>query len=157
MPLARWTIADAVTTLDRPITFLRPSIGLTTIDVADVARTIRRGWRALAICTVLGVLAALAVLVFAPPKYSASSSLVMRMGSDPSSSLISRLSGGLGDAAAGVLSSTKSPTETEIQILSSRAVIGPVVDSLRLQARITKPRGIPPARFIESLSAGGSF
>jgi hypothetical protein len=31
------TIADAVTTLDRPITFLRPSIGLTTIDVADVA------------------------------------------------------------------------------------------------------------------------
>jgi hypothetical protein len=31
------TIADAVTTLDRPITFLRPSIGLTMIDVADVA------------------------------------------------------------------------------------------------------------------------
>jgi hypothetical protein len=31
------TIADAVTTLDRPVTFLRPSIGLTTIDVADVA------------------------------------------------------------------------------------------------------------------------
>ncbi len=31
------TIADAVTTLDRPIAFLRPSIGVTTIDVADVA------------------------------------------------------------------------------------------------------------------------
>jgi membrane-associated protease RseP (regulator of RpoE activity) len=31
------TIADAVTTLDRPIAFLRPSIGVNTIDVADVA------------------------------------------------------------------------------------------------------------------------
>jgi hypothetical protein len=30
------TIADAVAMLDRPIDFLRPSIGLTTIDVADV-------------------------------------------------------------------------------------------------------------------------
>lgn len=31
------TIADAVTTLDRPIAFQRPSIGVNTIDVADVA------------------------------------------------------------------------------------------------------------------------
>src|SRR5262249_59597861 len=31
------TIADAVTTLDRPIGFTRPSIGVNTIDVADVA------------------------------------------------------------------------------------------------------------------------
>ena len=30
------TIADAVALLDRPVQFLRPSIGLTTIDVADV-------------------------------------------------------------------------------------------------------------------------
>jgi hypothetical protein len=31
------TVAEAVTTLDRPIAFLRPSIGVNTIDVADVA------------------------------------------------------------------------------------------------------------------------
>jgi PDZ domain-containing protein/PEGA domain-containing protein len=31
------TIADAVTTLDRPIAFQRPSIGINVIDVADVA------------------------------------------------------------------------------------------------------------------------
>lgn len=128
-----------------------------TIDVADVARTIRRGWRALIICTVLGVLAALAVMVFAPPKYTATSSLVVRMTTDPSASLISKLSGGLGDAAAGVLTSAKSPTETEIQILSSRAVVGPVVDSLRLQARITKPRGTAPSSFIESMALEGPF
>src|SRR5207249_2229730 len=30
------TIADAVATLDRPVTFLRPSIGVSMIDVADV-------------------------------------------------------------------------------------------------------------------------
>jgi uncharacterized protein involved in exopolysaccharide biosynthesis len=54
-------------------------------------------------------------------------------------------------------SATKSPTETEIQILSSRAVAGRVVDSLRLQARVTSPRGIPPARLIDSLAVNGSF
>ena len=42
-------------------------------------------------------------------------------------------------AAGGALSSaTKSPTETEIQILSSRAVAGRVVDSLRLQALVLR-------------------
>ena len=129
-----------------------------TIDVADLARTVRRGWRVVAGLTVLGVIGAAAVVLWAPPKYLASASVVMKMGSDPGTSLLSKLSGGLGDVAGGALSSaTKSPTETEIQILSSRAVGGRVVDSLRLQARVTAPRGIPAARLIDSLSLAGAF
>ena len=34
------SVADAIALLDRPVQFLRPSIGLTTIDVADVAGAI---------------------------------------------------------------------------------------------------------------------
>ncbi|MGE5102927.1 MAG: GumC family protein [Deltaproteobacteria bacterium] len=129
-----------------------------TIDVADLARTVRRGWRAVAAFTALGAVAALAVVLWAPPKYSASATVIMKISSDPGTSLLSKLAGEAGDAAGSMLSSaTKSPTETEIQILSSRAVGGRVVDSLRLQARVTTPRGIPPARLIDSLSLGGSF
>ena len=118
------------------------STAVDTIDVGDLARTVRRGWRAVAAFTVLGALVAGAVVLWAPPKFLASASLVMKMGSDPGSSLLSRLSGGLGDAAGGALSAaSKSPTETEIQILASRAVAGRVVDSLRLQVRVTSPRG----------------
>ena len=129
-----------------------------TIDVADLARTVRRGWRAVVAFTLLGALGALAVVLWAPPKYLASASVVMKMGSDPSTSLLSRLSGGLGDVAGSAISSAaKSPTETEIQILSSRAVAGRVVDSLRLQASVASPRGMPAGRLIDSLSLGGSF
>ena len=129
-----------------------------TIDVADLARTVRRGWRAVVGFTVLGAIAALGVLLWAPPKYLGSASVVMKMGNDQNASLLSKLTGGLGDVAGGALSSVaKSPTETEIQILSSRAVAGRVVDSLRLQARVTAPRGVPAARVLESLSLGGSF
>jgi uncharacterized protein involved in exopolysaccharide biosynthesis len=134
------------------------STAVDTIDVADLARTVRRGWRVVVAFTVLGAVVALAVVLWAPPKYLATASVVMKMGSDPGTSLLSKLSGGLGDVAGSALSSaTKSPTETEIQILSSRAVAGRVVDSLRLQARITTPRGIPTARVVDSLALGGSF
>jgi uncharacterized protein involved in exopolysaccharide biosynthesis len=134
------------------------STAVDTIDVADLARTVRRGWRAVVAFTVLGAFAAVAVVLWAPPKYQGSASVVMKMGNDPGSSLLSRFSGGLGDAAGGALSSAaKSPTETEIQILSSRSVAGRVVDSLRLQARVTSPRGIPAARLIDSLALDGSF
>jgi uncharacterized protein involved in exopolysaccharide biosynthesis len=134
------------------------STAVDTIDVADLARTVRRGWRAVVVFTLLGAVVALAVVLWAPPKYLATASVVMKMGSDPGTSLLSKLSGGLGEVAGGALSSaTKSPTETEIQILSSRAVAGRVVDSLRLQARITTPRGIPTPRVIDSLALGGSF
>jgi uncharacterized protein involved in exopolysaccharide biosynthesis len=129
-----------------------------TIDVADLARTVRRGWRTVVVFTVLGALGAVAIVLWAPPKYLGSASVVMKIASDPSTSLLSKLTGGLGDAAGSALSSaTKSPTETEIQILSSRAVGGRVVDSLRLQARVTAPRGIPAARLIDSMSLAGSF
>jgi len=129
-----------------------------TIDVADLARTVRRGWRGVVAFTGLGALAALAIILWAPRKYSASATVVMKISADAGTSLLSKLSGGVGDAAGGVLSSvTKSPTETEIQILSSRAVGGRVVDSLRLQARVTSPRGASVPRLIDSLSLPGSF
>src|SRR4051812_11406654 len=95
-----------------------------TIDVADVGRALRRGWRALLAFTVLGVLAAVGIILFAPPKFSGVSTLVLKTGSDPSASVLSRLGGGLGDAGGLLSGAMKSPIETEIQILQSRAVVG---------------------------------
>ena len=74
-----------------------------TIDVADVVRALRRGWRSVLIFTVLGVAAGLGVVLLASPKFTASSSVVMKVGSDPSSSLLSRLTGGMGEVAVGAI------------------------------------------------------
>lgn len=131
-----------------------------TIDVGELARAVGRGWRVFALVAAAGTLAALAVIKFAPPKYSASTTLVVHTGNSSTGSLLSRLGGAGG--AAGIATDLFSgqlsgPIETELAILSSRAVVGPVVDSLLLQARVKSPRGVPANRIFSSLSLPGSF
>lgn len=137
-----------------------------TVDLVDVARTVRRQWRALAICVAGGAALAGLVLLLAPRSFTGVSSVVVRA-ADPAGSILSRIGGGggngngssaadmgLGNLIAG---SMKSPLETELQILQSRTVLGAVVDSLRLQARVRAPRGVAPAAIVASIDAPGSF
>jgi tyrosine-protein kinase Etk/Wzc len=128
-----------------------------TIDLREVWRTLRRGWYRVAIFVAIGGLIAAATLVWAPRKFESVASVVIRNQPDPAGSLLDRV--GAGDAGAvGLLSgSMRSPIETEIQILSSRAVVSEVVDSLKLQARVREPDGIPPGRVLAHLSLPGSF
>jgi uncharacterized protein involved in exopolysaccharide biosynthesis len=129
-----------------------------TIDLADVGRSLRHGWRAVIGFTLLGAIAAAAVLLFAPPKFTSSTSVLIRAGTEGGSSLLSKLAGGMAEGAGGLLSgAVKSPIETELQILSSRAVAGHVVDSLHLQVRVKAPRGVPAADIIQASALGGSF
>jgi uncharacterized protein involved in exopolysaccharide biosynthesis len=129
-----------------------------TIDLADVGRSLRYGWRAVIGFTLLGAIAAAAVLLFAPPKFTSSTSVLIRAGSEGGSSLLSKLTGGMAEGAGGLLSgAVKSPIETELQILSSRAVAGAVVDSLHLQVRVRAPRGVPANDLIQQSALGGSF
>ena len=116
-----------------------------TIDLADVGRAIRRGWRSALAFMTLGAVAAAAVVLFAPPKFSGKASLVVKMSnSGTGASMLSRLAGGVNSSGLlggpGGESSLGSPIETEIQILSSRAVAGGVVDAFAA----TPPR----ARFL---------
>lgn len=136
------------------------------IDLVEVGRTLRRGWRHVIGFTLLGAFGAGAVVLFAPPRFDGSATIVLKA-SDPGGSLLSKvgLGGGGGGlpipdvgALGGLLgSSMKSPLETELQILQSRAVAHEVIDSLELQARVRRPRGIPTVAVVKDVALGGAF
>lgn len=128
-----------------------------TIELAHIARTINRGRRAVFAFTLLGILGAAAVLLFAPRRYTASSTIVLKSSAAPTgaSSLLSQVTG-LADVTGGLLGG-KSQLETEIEVLSSRAVLGEVVDSLRLQARLRASERLPAKDVLTALHAPGSF
>jgi tyrosine-protein kinase Etk/Wzc len=120
-----------------------------TVDLADVGRAIRRGWRSALAFMTLGAVAATAVVFFAPPKFSGKASLVVKMStSGTGASMLSRFAGGLNASGlvggSGGENALGSPIETEIQILSSRAVASGAVDSLLLEARVINPRLVRP-------------
>lgn len=140
-----------------------------TIDLADVFRSLQRGWRTIAGYAAFGVIAALLVLFLAPKRYQGESTIVLRS-AEPLSAL-SRFSmlggilggdeGGSGGGGAGgvgaALSGIKSPIETELQILKSKAVAQDVIDSLMLQARVRSPHGVPASQLFAAFDMPGSF
>ena len=143
-----------------------------TIDLADVARSLRRGWRViLASVAVAGVIALLLIL-FGPRRFSGSASVVVRSSAGLGGSLLSRVAGevvggGSNDGGSGgeviaggvsaVLGVGGSPLETDIQILQSRAVLGAVIDSLELQVQPRSPTGMPSAAFVRNAQLAGPF
>jgi uncharacterized protein involved in exopolysaccharide biosynthesis len=83
--------------------------------------------------------------------------VLLRSGTDAGASILSRL-GVPVDMSPGALGGlAKSPMETELQILSSRAVLGTVADSLGLQARVLEPRGLPAAAVLQPRAYAGAF
>jgi uncharacterized protein involved in exopolysaccharide biosynthesis len=131
-----------------------------TIDLADVARSVRRGWRvvlgSVAVCLVLALL----VILFGPRRFEGKASAIVRS-ADPSSTLLSRIGGdalgGLAAGAGALFGSGGSQLETEIQILQSNSVLGAVVDSLMLQVQPRHPGGLPAAGFVRDMRLPGSF
>src|SRR6185437_4087160 len=108
-----------------------------TIDLADIGRAFRRGWRAVIAFLLLGTIAAIGVILWAPRQFEGSTTLVVRE-SSASGSLLSRL--GLPGDVGNLLSAgggSKSSQETELQILNSRSIIAQVIDSLGLQVRVS--------------------
>ena len=128
-----------------------------TIDLGEVAAAIRRGWRQVALGVAVGALAAVAVLLFARRKYDGTATVLLRSNQEAGGSLASRL--GIPTALApGALSGAMGASfETELEILVSRAVVGRVVDSLGLQARVLKPAGIPSDAILEPTVYPGLF
>jgi tyrosine-protein kinase Etk/Wzc len=136
-----------------------------TIDLADVARSLRRGWRLiLGSIAVAGVIT-LGVILFGPRRFSGAASVVVRSSAGLGGSLLSRVAGevvggsnggdgGSGEVIAGgvsaVLGGGGSPLETDIQILQSSAVLGAVIDSLNLQVEPRSPSGLPSTAFVRA-------
>lgn len=128
-----------------------------TVDVADVARTVRRQWRAVLTCLALGIAAAVAVMLFAPRKFDGKASLLARPGSQSTGSISGRING-LGELLGGLGGlATSGSMETELQMLRSRALAGALVDSLQLQFRVREPAGTAPLNLVAASDLRGSF
>lgn len=126
-----------------------------TVDLAELARAARRGWPFIAACTLLGAVLAVVVLLVGPRRFEAAASIVVRSAQGGRASLLSTIAGG---AAGGLLDAgAASPLETEIQILSSRELIGRVVDSLRLQVQVRTPQGVASNSIVQAADLPGSF
>lgn len=133
-----------------------------TIDLADVARSVRRGWRvvlgSVAACLAIAVM----IILFGPRRFDGSASAVVRAG-DPGTSLLARmggdaLGGAAGSAASALLGGGSTASmETEIQIVTSKSVIGAVVDSLMLQVVVREPDGRPSTAYVRAVNLPGSF
>ena len=129
-----------------------------TVDVADLARTVRRQWRAVAGFTLAGVLVAAAIVTFAPRRYDARATVLARSSGAGGASILGRMAEGAGALIGGVGGgAVASPLETELQMLRSRALAGQVVDSLLLQFRVREPDGVPPTRLVASHSLRPAF
>jgi uncharacterized protein involved in exopolysaccharide biosynthesis len=134
-----------------------------TIDLADIARNIRRGWRFVLGGVVFGAAVAAAVVFFVPARFAGAASIVVHNPEGGSKGLISRLAGSLptgAGAAADLLPAglgSNPPIETEVQILSSRSMVGEAVDSLLLQLRIKSSDRDAPWRLFQSAALPGAF
>jgi uncharacterized protein involved in exopolysaccharide biosynthesis len=127
-----------------------------TIDLADVIRTLKRNSTAVLLFVAFGFLAALAVVLFAPRRFEARTTIMAKVGSAGGSSISSRMEG-IGELLGGLGSlAGASGIETELQILRSRELAGLVVDSLKLQYQVTEPR-IAPFKLVDQGSMSGSF
>jgi uncharacterized protein involved in exopolysaccharide biosynthesis len=129
-----------------------------TIDVGDVARTVRRQWRAVSVCLLLGVMAASAVVAFAPRRFDGKATLLARPGNQSSGGISSRL-GGIGELLGGLggLGSLSGSMETELQMLRSRAIAGQLVDSLHLQLSVREPSGTAAMTLVSASDLPGAF
>jgi len=128
-----------------------------TLDLAELARAARRSWTFIVALTLLGAAAAAGLLLFGPRRFQAASSIVVRSQQTSRASLLAKFAGG-GDGAASLLDAgSSSPLETEVQILSSRELVGRVVDSLQLQVQVRGPDGVASNAVVQAARLPGAF
>lgn len=123
------------------------------LDLREIGAALRRGRLWIAAGALLGLLAGASALALLRPEYEGTATVLLRSQADGGQSMLSRLSGMMGGLPAG-LGGGGSEVETEVKILTSRTVIGEVVDSLGLQAEVLEPAGTAPTALFAELRAG---
>lgn len=111
-----------------------------SLDLREVGAALRHGRAWVLGGAALGLLAAVAVLLFVPPRFEGTATLLLR---DQQSPVPLAGAGELLPEGLGAMLGATSLFDTEMEILTSRAVMGEVADSLGLQARVLAPRGTP--------------
>lgn len=123
------------------------------LDLREIGAALRRGWLWIAAGALFGLAVGAATVVLLRPEYKATATALLRSQADGGQSMLSRITGGLTAILPGGMGGG-SEVETELKILTSRAVIGQVVDSLGLQADVLEPEGTAPAALFADVRAG---
>lgn len=137
---------------------MRPAAAVPdAVDVGDVLRTLRRHWRAVITVLGIGVLGAVAVILFAPRRFDGTATLLLRPATIGSTSIVGRLGGGVGDLLGSFGGGPGSAMETELQVLRSRSLARDVIDSLQLHFQVRQPAGVPANALVAHSAIRGSF
>jgi uncharacterized protein involved in exopolysaccharide biosynthesis len=125
------------------------------LEFSELTDAVRRGGMRIGIGALAGVVVALAVIAFAPVRFTGRAMVLVRTEQASAGGLVRQQLGSLphlaGDALG--LGEGGDALKTELALMQSRALMGDVVDSLRLQVRagrttprtVSVPEGIPQA------------
>lgn len=107
------------------------------LELSDVTATLRRGVLVIAIGGIVGLLLAVLVVLFAPARFDGRALVLVRTQQLSAGSLVAEQFGALAPLAGDALGLGESgdAIKTELALLQSRALLGDVVDSLKLQLR----------------------
>ncbi len=122
-------------------------------DLDAAARLVMGRWRRVAAGAAFGLLASAAVLLFWPPSFDGTALLLIRQYPGAGGLQIQNKLSQLSQLVPNLIGGSQGDEElaTELALLRSRAAIGVVVDSLRLQVQPRSPGRIAPASIVDSL------
>jgi uncharacterized protein involved in exopolysaccharide biosynthesis len=128
------------------------------IDLNDVAARVRRRGYAVVIGAVVGGIVAAGIIAFVPPRFDATAMMLIRTSSSDPMSLVKDRMGALSELLPGNIGgSGDEELATELALLQSRAVLGTVVDSLRLEVVPRSPDRVPPSVVVDSVRFTSRF
>lgn len=107
------------------------------LDLAEVSAALRRGLRGITAGAIAGVVVALLVIAFAPARFDGRALVLVRTQQVSAGNLMRDQLGPLAPLAGSALGLGEGgdAIKTELALLQSRALLGDIVDSLRLQLR----------------------
>lgn len=130
------------------------------IDLRMVGSALRRRALVVVLGVVAGGLAAAGILLFATPRFDGRAMMLIRTSTTDPTSLVKDRLGALSElmpSNLGLGGGTEEELATELALLQSRAVVGAVVDSLRLEIIPRNPSRIPPSSIVDSVRISSRF
>ncbi|MDB4949845.1 MAG: lipopolysaccharide biosynthesis protein [Gemmatimonadetes bacterium] len=112
-----------------------------TVDARELGGLLRRGWRWIAVGAAVGLALAAVLTVVVRPSYRGRATLLLRNATAMPGVGLGMSKDGI--SPLGIASALAAGTafDTEMELLTSRSVLGSVADSLLLQAEVVEPTG----------------